>query len=207
MGLGHVDQQGGHDDVHSLAVSDVGVDPAVGGQDSPETSDALLALEAGVFRETAVEVFLDLVYGERHLAGILGQGVGIESRSLEPQVDGTGRQLPRLSSQPVRQSDADQLVEGGLADQCHIAAVVSQVLSPQPHLGAVSKLLGVAGILEDHAEPGVGRRGILLIFGAEEVFRVAFGHGFLELPYVPHAGTEPFLQAVAKSLARLPGAG
>ncbi|KAJ6260685.1 hypothetical protein Dda_4912 [Drechslerella dactyloides] len=73
-----------NDNVHGLAVSDVGIAPAVGAQDSTQSADALLALKSGILGQAAIEVLFDLVYGEGMAAGELGESIFSPEAHLAP---------------------------------------------------------------------------------------------------------------------------
>lgn len=98
-------------------------------------------------------------------------------------------------------------MEGRLAYKGHVSPVVSEVFGPQPHLGSVAELLGIAGVFEEHTEASVRGRGILLVLRPEQVLRVALGYDLLQSPHVPDSCPEALFQTVAEPLACLPGAG
>ena len=77
-------QQRCNDNVHGLTVADFSVGPAISCQDPPQTTDAVFTLEARVFWQASIQVFLNLIDGQRVLTRVFGQRFGVELGVLKP---------------------------------------------------------------------------------------------------------------------------
>lgn len=133
--LRRVDEDSRHDDVHGLAVAQLGILPAVCGQDPSQSLDALRILVAGVFRQGPIQVLLDFF---RRCARL--SLVGLEERLVlalvrETHIDAARRQLPDLAAKPIGQSNLDEPEELRISHEREVAAMNCQkrAISLQAH--------------------------------------------------------------------------
>lgn len=130
---GVIHQQSGNDDIHSLAVADFGVDPAVSREHSSKPSDPFLTLESGILRQTSIQVFFDFVDCQRFLTGEFGECLCVQLGRPQTQIQRARSDLPDFTAQSVGKPDTDQLMKGGLPDEGRIAPIFYRRESKSTH--------------------------------------------------------------------------